>query len=518
MQRTLADINIENETLDDLLITLPSCRHVFTVETLDGHCEMNAYYQRSETEDKWLNMHAPPAGLQRPPTCPTCRAAITSPRYGRVFKRADLDILENNIASAMSRSLGRIQTNIDSISKSNLEAQIQADVKDIAHGRLTALLKERQRNQNKLLKATRVVPIPRDALEASNGVLHGIPVSEARVWTKIVYKLLAPYDTAVKVASMRSSHLRAWEASFSYLYQREMDYAVQNPDQAPRNPHQHAMRAARMGVGQPHPRADRRFAVEAIWITINLRLTLADLLVTWLDVLKAKASYPPENRRAWATFASFVLRSCAEDARIALRIASESESHRQKTKTDLLIMRIELEQFRFNYLMMRQNGKFEENRAKLAEAAEAKADTASKYMEEVTQAHRLSRRGAVRMEEEWISTNFTEPASTIISEWQSIGESIRRSTFYQPVSLDEMTAIVRSFNFLHAGHFYKCPNGHMYVIADCGGANQRAFCPECAAPIGGTGHYLEGTNTRAEELEAIARAQGASASPWNVRG
>ena len=90
MQRPLADIDPDLETLDELVITLPQCRHVFTVETLDGHCGMTDYYVRGSEYGPWLNCKEPPLGYKQPPVCPTCRTAITSPRYGRIFKRADL--------------------------------------------------------------------------------------------------------------------------------------------------------------------------------------------------------------------------------------------------------------------------------------------------------------------------------------------------------------------------------------------------------------------------------------------
>lgn len=43
---------------------------------------------------------------------------------------------------------------------------------------------------------------------------------------------------------------------------------------------------------------------------------------------------------------------------------------------------------------------------------------------------------------------------------------------------------------------------------------ERAFCPECGESIGGMGHVLNSTNTRATELEDLARQQGAQRSPW----
>ncbi|KAH9951524.1 P-loop containing nucleoside triphosphate hydrolase protein [Amylocystis lapponica] len=520
MQTTLADVNVDAEMLDELIITLPNCGHVFTVETLDGICEMNEYYKRADGDGKWLGLQAPPAGFMKPPACPTCRSAITSPRYGRIFKRADLDILENNVAFHMSRLLSQVHAKAASISKTDLEERLKAAAKDLKTEELKVLMKEfknKVKHQNTLLKTTRLVPVALRALDPSTEEYHDIQPSEARQWKKLVSKVLMAYGDAVKVAGTRSSHVHAWEASFSYLYQTEMDDAVQNPDRAPRNPQEHAMRMARMKVGQPPPRADKRFLVEAFWMTITLRLTLVELAGAWLEALRSQPSYPHENRRMWAAYISFILRTCATDLQIALDITTDSGSHRQKTKTALLTMRVELEQFRFNVQMTQQTEKFKrdlETRHKLADSADVKGADAATYMESVIGEHRRARGERNRQEEEWVSANFSQPASTLVDEWQAIARSLRQDTFYEPLSLDEMTQIVQSQGFSHTGHFYKCPNGHTFVIGECGGAMQQSKCPECGEVIGGTGHNLVSGNSRATEFEEIARAQGGERSPW----
>ena len=52
--------------------------------------------------------------------------------------------------------------------------------------------------------------------------------------------------------------------------------------------------------------------------------------------------------------------------------------------------------------------------------------------------------------------------------------------------------------FTGAGHWFACPNGHTYVIADCGGAVTESICPECGARIGGTYHRLRTDNAPAD--------------------
>ena len=54
---------------------------------------------------------------------------------------------------------------------------------------------------------------------------------------------------------------------------------------------------------------------------------------------------------------------------------------------------------------------------------------------------------------------------------------------------------------LSKGRWFKCPNGHVYAIGECGGAMQRSTCPECGAVIGGANHRLEDDNEFAPEMD-----------------
>ncbi|XP_051489082.1 NFX1-type zinc finger-containing protein 1 isoform X2 [Apus apus] len=56
------------------------------------------------------------------------------------------------------------------------------------------------------------------------------------------------------------------------------------------------------------------------------------------------------------------------------------------------------------------------------------------------------------------------------------------------------------------GHWFKCQNGHIYVIGECGGAMERSTCPECHAVIGGTNHTLDSSNSLASEMDGATHA------------
>ncbi|XP_005057093.1 PREDICTED: NFX1-type zinc finger-containing protein 1 [Ficedula albicollis] len=56
------------------------------------------------------------------------------------------------------------------------------------------------------------------------------------------------------------------------------------------------------------------------------------------------------------------------------------------------------------------------------------------------------------------------------------------------------------------GHWFKCKNGHIYVIGECGGAMERSRCPECHEVIGGTNHTLDSSNSLAPEMDGATHA------------
>lgn len=77
-----------------------------------------------------------------------------------------------------------------------------------------------------------------------------------------------------------------------------------------------------------------------------------------------------------------------------------------------------------------------------------------------------------------------------------------------PLTPEEKKQIVSAVG-LSKGHWYKCPNGHIYAIGECGGAMERSTCPECKAVIGGERHKLEKGNELAPEMD------GARYSAWS---
>uniref|UniRef100_A0A0P4VWJ6 RZ-type domain-containing protein n=1 Tax=Scylla olivacea TaxID=85551 RepID=A0A0P4VWJ6_SCYOL len=68
------------------------------------------------------------------------------------------------------------------------------------------------------------------------------------------------------------------------------------------------------------------------------------------------------------------------------------------------------------------------------------------------------------------------------------------------ISDKERLMILSAMN-LRNGHWYKCPNGHVYCITECGGAMQESVCPDCGSRIGGGSHRLRSDNAVAVEMD-----------------
>ena len=436
-----------------MIITIPTCHHVFTVETLDGLTGMKDFYSRDEKDTKWKGLLVP-LGFINPPTCPTCRSPITCPRYGRIVKRADLDILERNVAAHMSQSLDKRQQVLEDIKEDTLKALLSeeaakitiSDPKDLPTRKLA---KQKNLRRKVLETGGSGSPASERNIRASNEALHFMESNVVSVWRKATHQYFAVYRDIVKITERRYAHTQAWEASLSLLYEREVKAGLENPATLPRNPQEHAMRMARIYIGQPRPLADRRFLVEAFWVTLHIRLTLIGLAQIWVrEVNKRPGQYSAFHLQQWAVYIDFLLQTCVRDAEKAYEIARDSESHRQIVKSRLLLMRIDLEVFRFNLSMCRHYGTFKDSREELVVKVDTLGTEAEVQMEDTVNAHLARMEIRSRQQEEvWVEDNFTSIAKTIVSEWMEMKKSIKMDTFYQPLSLDERMQIVRAMNF-----------------------------------------------------------------------
>ncbi|KAH9052543.1 hypothetical protein EDB87DRAFT_1570453 [Lactarius vividus] len=513
MQRRLDEIDLNSDDISERLIRL-ECGHTFTVETLDGHCNMSEYYE-SDAMGVFTAMKAPPVNFQTPPSCPACRGPITALRYGRVTKRANLDILEQNVASTMSSAIEKVGPEIEEFSRRLDSAKGEA--KSIPFNPPTKgaddfeILSARRRTRF----GPESEPLPHKEISlASMTEVHGFSGKEGQAWNKVVRDLLKLYKRVADVARARGPHVQAYSAALATLYRLELSAIASDPERASDTPEPVAMMEVNKKIGQPPHKADTRFQVEAFFVSLELRYTLAEIAqsrIEGLDVASKKEAIL-HHERLWQTFVSFIYESCICDAEKALKIAEKSSASRLAAQAGVNVLRGKLELFRFKILaertLLSRQGLFHGDlRNEFITRAELESNTTSREMERLETTYIRSRPvttvDEIKSEREWFTQNCREKGDKFVKEYNALATYLRTERGYEPLTLKEKQDIVKSFGFSPMGHFYNCENGHTFVIGDCGGAMQAAHCPECRAPIGGTNYQLHQSNTRAMEFETI---------------
>lgn len=532
MQRTISDIDITSDDVSERLITL-ECGHLFTVETLDGHCAMSEYYEIDPMTGNYLSMKTPPIKYQTPPACPTCRGPITSPRYGRVTKRANLDILEQNVASHMSKRLEMHGPTLEaiaaSIDASETTAKAIAKGNDFASEEDFAQICERRQDSF----GRDDEPLPINMIRELK-VRHGFSKKEAEDWKKIVKDINRVYDAIASVASTRSAHINAYEAAMATLFKLEMEAVALDPSRVDgKTQHEAAFAAVNAKIGQPPHKADRKYHIEAFLLTIELRLMLGQIASARVSELPLTFSGPDDrrHRQIWVTFLGFLYDSCIKDCAKATSLARSCSALRQEARTAMVNLRCTFEKLRVDALEERRKiqltnqGGEEQTRLRENLGRSVKRQLAAAQQEFLQFRTRYFQHRPINTREEmneetiWFRENCTVRAEKVFNAYKDLREHvIKAEVFYQPMSLQERQDIVKAFGFGHAGHFYNCENGHTFVITECGGAMQASTCPECRAPIGGSSHRLIESNTRAVEFEQLARGGGAQENPWAPGG
>ncbi|OSD04967.1 hypothetical protein PYCCODRAFT_1475560 [Trametes coccinea BRFM310] len=522
MQRRLEEIDLDSTDVSDRLITL-GCGHIFTVETLDGHCRMHDYYVVDEM-GRYVQTKSPPVNYQTPPTCPTCRGPITALRYGRVTKRATLDILEQNVASSMSGSLDACNSEVSQLSDNLSTMQEQA--KKLAAAVPPSDSDSDAEETPKETPAQDQGPLRATAWDQeAMWAMHGLAREEARGWHAIVKDILVTYRKVARVANTRGAHVKAYESALSTLFRIEMQAIAADPARATGAPEPLALAIVDQQIGQPRPKADVRFQVEAFFLTLELRSLVARIAESRVEGLSTTTDNPdnPHHRQLWTSFVEFLYKSCIADAHKAQALAAESFATRQEARAALFVIRFEFELFRWwkrcEHALLAKDGKYD------GPAREALSEEVRQYKHTLADALDLLRKEYMRKrpmktmedmraEREWISENCGRKVDSWKEECDALEQFLVKGGFYQPLSLQERADIVKAFGFSHRGHFYNCENGHTFVITECGGAMETARCPECRAPIGGSNHTLVSSNTRATEFEDLARRHGSAEAPW----
>ncbi|KAL1409923.1 hypothetical protein Q8F55_003922 [Vanrija albida] len=506
MQATLADV-IKDEP-DALLVTL-ECGHVFTLETLDGAVGLTDYYDTDGM--RWTGLKTP-SGFQNRPTCPSCRGPITSPRYNRLKGQVDrltarLDRLGHAAAEELvARDLSEIA--VPTLDKPNLSA-------------FNALSVKGKKYKNKAARP--------------KGNAFGLTGALADAWRTAANPYLDIYRTLSNlINSKRMPHRDAYESAVATVFRAEHALGLQSAVAAHRDPSSAALTTARRRLGAPPPAAQTRFQIESIHLSIKVRLemvkiankaseALADrankaLLERAMETDKGKAKAKGQAERARRAGLAFtmlgtgLLASATRDAQLALNLASARQLARLEMSS--LVVYLDTHRHKRSYEVewrLRQAPSAQRAQAATALRQESKAE-----MDKLAADIDAALAEAPPQLAEYAQTKIRPAVNALLEEWKNMTAGIGQDGFYQAVSAEGKLSIIKAMmeeNWGYGGRYYQCPNGHPYVIGDCGQPMATSRCLECGAEVGGHDHTLLGGNARDAVMEAVAREAGAMRNP-----
>jgi hypothetical protein len=454
LQRKLVEIDLSSENISERLITL-ACGHIFTVKTLDGHCNMSEYYQ-IDSMGVFTATKSAPVNYQNPPSCPTCHGPITALRYGRVTRRADLDILEQNMTSTLSSALEETSPQIEHIFAKLGSAK--AEAKKIAASNRPTFEHLGKKRMSRFGKETE--PLPHYMIhQGGMTTIHGFSSDESKAWAKVVCDLLRQYKKVGDIARTRGPHVEAYEATLATLYRLELAAITSDPERACDKPESMAIRAVNRKIGQPPREADTRFRIEAFFLSLELRFTLAEVAQSRIEGLNTGAQDEDVTThvRLWQSYVSFLYESCIRDAEKALHLAQKSTSLRLAARAGIHILRGKLEQFRFEILteqdLLAREGPLDGTYLKELSVKAQKEATTTAVQVRTLEATYIRNLPATDMDEQkaeraWFCQNCRGRGETYVEEYRKLAvHFLLVESDYTPLPLQEEVDIVKAFGF-----------------------------------------------------------------------
>ncbi|KAH9043919.1 hypothetical protein EDB85DRAFT_732741 [Lactarius pseudohatsudake] len=492
-QRHLDEIDHSSDDISERLIRL-ECGHIFTVQMLDSHCNMSEYY-KSNAIGAFTATKTPPVDFQTPPSCPTCHGPISALRYGRVTKKANLDISEQNVARSLSSTLEELGSEIESFS-GRLD-----NVKDKA--KLITFDPPSHVADFDILSAhrrTRFGPesetLPHEEIsQASMTSIHGFSVEEGKGWNEVVRDLLELYRKVVDVARTRGPHVQAYGAALATLYRLELSAIASDPERASDTPEHAAMIEVNKKIGQPPHNVDTRFQIEAFFLSFELRYILAEIAQSRIEGLNVSSSddIVLSHERLWQSFVSFIYESCIHDAEKALKIAENSSASRLVARAGMYILRGKLELFRFEILaertlLSRQGLLNNDRRNELIAKAQLEANAVSLEMTRLEEAflrnYPITNTTGLSSSSEraWFKQNCWEKRDELVKEYNALMAHLTLAeTECEPLKAKGDTGRAPGFSQYTASgaRFYGCMNGHVSEISITLQWGDARGCPVC---------------------------------------
>ncbi|KAK7987144.1 hypothetical protein PG988_002132 [Apiospora saccharicola] len=441
--------------LDETPVVALSCGHFFTAESLDGLVNVAAVYTTDRT-GRYTGIKEPSEVLALP-SCPDCKQPIrqfATQRYNRVVNMAVMDETSKKFQMKGAARLKKLEEATDAI-----EASLEQSCGDLVKRRpasLTTGFKPSGALLSYHSRYGRCTELRKEiqgfCKEASNEQQPAKKLADAIVHSRKLRKSKMQTSSSSLDEDMAQLNLE----------DKEMPAPVFN---------QQITLGARM----------TQLRIDAVMLCDQLRLIGANLAggIVWPQgreprhaarlFLKASETFIDDCQAS--RLPRLAVQACIAFARVVGYLGSSL--HRESDPTGAA------------------EGKGEQ--AKATDAECALNDNVKRTRRRLDDAARMCEAGF-------------EGASELLVVVKSLQRRFERER-YEVVTADELAAIKaamvsgRGGIATHSGHWYKCQNGHIFAIGECGMPMELARCPECRAPIGGQQHQLVEGASRATEME-----------------
>jgi hypothetical protein len=463
MQLTLRDALKADP--DVRLVTL-TCGHIFTAETLDGHMDLHSYY--TNVQGKWSGLLTPD-GYQKRKTCPSCRASISSPRYNRVTKRALLDLQEQVAVMRFTTTLQVHSNDLNAINEERSTTHVKKLLNKVVSMRVTKFDGKRMVAELSTYTTKMIHCVSANAFSCEKNNMFGISGVLGDAWRKAMQRHLRLYANLVQLVNQnRMPHNVAYQGAISSIYFKELELARESSVSATRDPAKAALLMARRRVGAPPPGGQAVCTVEAIALTIDLRLKMFRVALNFIDFLwncEGLGPYRPEARKqereainasrkgaaAFQRLATGLLLSCTRDAQVMIGLASQSDLPRLILQGHLLWLTVAAELTRYKSLwalrQMASGGGVIQRADRDAKAEMAKRSA----NERALCAQRFLKAFGVLSIEQKDNAPFLAEADKIrtlaeqtTDDWAKFETQLLVGEWYEEVSLEEKQAALRA--------------------------------------------------------------------------
>ncbi|KAF9203482.1 hypothetical protein BGZ49_006382 [Haplosporangium sp. Z 27] len=498
MNQTLEEVDVE----DDPIMELP-CGHALTMMSLDGMMQMAEYYEsemdRNTGDVTYTGKKALSGSEVSQISCHLCRKPIIGiNRYGRRIKVAQLTQRSKKFQLAQAKQMREAQQAFD-VNRALVEEEEAKFFKDLEKCPPTSC--ENPPKASQRLGKTLVGQV----LPLSNitdiAKIYEIPEEHEKAWRKFIKPAVDSMNAFgnINKAASKSPSKRLFDAAVSHLYRIKVtptfDTTSEQVTQPPL-PEQTAtasevVQACILECGLPRDGHSGSSFVDSLQERTNVLIFVVSKtasIISRMDRIHSKTG----TNSGWYWFMEDLLK-CA-NAHVEKLLEASQKSMRDRTGAIARLIRMDLI-IRMLQLIAAKTMPTEETEK------EKRLERANELREQFMVEYNFIKHSCpLGIKEECLSKANDLEEKLTLSVKEARGESI-----YTPLTHDEKVMLIRAIEqrLSGTGRWYQCPNGHSYVIDNCGMAMETSTCPECGAPVGGARHTLLSSNSVNNEFESL---------------